>query len=295
MAEILGVVTATATALEQTLSLFVRIKEAVDSPKRLLAKLDTHQSELTRIQYLLDLVVKEEALQTHQVGHAVQNVQTQEATLKSLLDGLKARSENSKPEQFFCALVSASKGDSEMQVAMDRLTSARHALTTHMVLAHVSQTRSMDVSVRFNTETLEKICSMIEAQAQKNERLRFPEIRVAGRRATGTSVIEISELSQDDIEVGCESSQSCGSSNNVTPSGVPQADQRQTIWVIDGNRASDDGLMLNGEASSRDPWRNHNVLITNNEVKGYATMVNTVIGNGDLSSILEARSKQRQP
>jgi hypothetical protein len=283
MAEVLGILTGAVAAIEQSISLFNTIKNAVNSVRDLPKVIDKHTKELKRIKDLVNLIQAEQALRTLAVGAAAEHVQDGAEKLRQRLELLKKHSETSKVEQVIRAFISGSN-ESKVEKIMKELVEAKLGLVANMLVVNVGLTQGVDKSLKVNTATIQRVNDLIQERLGDNTKsLKLAE-RMKGRAANGEGAVD---LTVDDIKFLRDNTPAVDVS--TSPLLSQKVESLRAKKVIKGNLSTDQAWMQNVPVTEVDDWKDCDVFILNNTAEGDSVMQNHPLPQDVLLKMFEIR------
>jgi hypothetical protein len=172
----LGVLSATAQLLDQAIRVLGRIRKARQRQKALLDNLAQHESELSSIKAMIDIIVDEESLRTASVLGEVVRLRDVQDKLVKLLEQLDPRPKTSV-QQFSHQLMNGSSDDSKMLAIMNELGQVKSMLLLRI------QGVMRDVQQRLvaNTEVIARVDQFLKEELSGCEGLRIARL-LQGRR-----------------------------------------------------------------------------------------------------------------
>jgi hypothetical protein len=304
----LGVLSATAQLLDQAIRVLGRIRKARQRQKALLDNLVQHESELSSVKAMIDIIVDEESLRTASVLAEVVRLRDVQDKLVKLLKQLDPTPKTSV-QQFSHQLMNGSSDDSKMLAIMNELGQVKSMLLLRIQVANVGVMRDVQQRLVANTEVIARVDQFLKQEVSGCEGLRIARL-LQGRRPsskhtrlryglkilTGTDDGTVpltsadwrslrdtaDDQNSDDETLVDDSDSSTGS----------ETKRRVLIErIVLNNMARDQAIQINAPLG-KDIWKNvDRIVIKNNIAENDAVQINYINSLENMMAMMTHRSK----
>ncbi|KAF2968396.1 hypothetical protein GQX73_g5169 [Xylaria multiplex] len=261
--------------IEQSITLLNHIGTGVDTVKGLPEAIGKHINDLKSIGDILDLIKRDEALQTLEVGAAAKDVQDAGIKLMAHLQLMQTQSRAGKAEQVVRGFFGASKDEYQVESIMEELRGAKLSLIAYMSVVNVGIAQGANKALQINNDILDKMENLLrEKLGDDTKSLKLVD-RVEGQV---TDEDEFPNLSPDNVKSPQE--------NTVGP--APMVMSRRPKRVVSGNLVRDSARMP-FPATGND-WGDSDVFVVGNVAGGNSVMQNAPLPASVLLEMFKRRA-----
>ncbi|KAI1376468.1 hypothetical protein F4677DRAFT_445269 [Hypoxylon crocopeplum] len=298
-----AVITGVAATIQQSISLFQSIRGAINSRKNLSSFINQQYKEARRTSRLIELVKKEEALQTPAIIFALQDVDEAGKKLNARLVASKRSLKKRNIQLIGNALFPDPEEEKKLQAEIKELELAKENLNSCILLYNVGLTRDMNNNIKVQTVSIDRL-----GRAMKDLGAR-DGLQIEER--TDTDMVDVGdEIDEDFVDAVSEpgpsglnafeedtpitlspgnsvleSETTASSTASPTVSTFSQANK-----VIKRNKCGADAMMINAPTAEIDTWKGDNVTIKKNVAGESSTMFNYPNSEKFLLEIARIRS-----
>ena len=174
-AEFLGVLSAAAQLLDQSIRVLGRIRKAHQRQKALLDVLTQYESELNSVRAMIGIIEDEEDLRTAHVCSEVMRLKDVQEKLAKLLEKLDPRLK--KPvHQFAHQLTKGSSDESKLTGIMSEVGQVKSMLLLRIQVANVGVMRDVQQGLVANTEVIERVDQFLREEVGGCEGLKIARL-----------------------------------------------------------------------------------------------------------------------
>ncbi|KLU84063.1 hypothetical protein MAPG_03108 [Magnaporthiopsis poae ATCC 64411] len=274
MAEIFSIATAAAGALEQSIQLFSRFRQAARRQKGLPELVEKYLAEVSQAKKIVELAASEEGLKTPNVGACIAKLAAAGEVLHGHLEQMEKASAKGPVRGFVNQLVSGKSDQEKLGSIMRDVGNAKQDLGMYIQLANVGLTRAVGDTIRVNTMAVEAVNKQLAETLGPVYSLKIGQM-IEGRPRDADGTVALTE---DDV--------ASLSRQQETPPAVNETDApnragNQASRVIRGNEAADYALQVNTPIGV-DVWKDMaSVTIENNKAMGHANQWNYPMASVD--------------
>ncbi|KAH6972955.1 hypothetical protein BKA56DRAFT_593069 [Ilyonectria sp. MPI-CAGE-AT-0026] len=276
MADPISVAAAGTEAVKLCLELVHRVSTAIDLQKTGNAKLETISDDLTSVSDVIKLVNAQEELKTKGVLKAVTNIQKITINVHKYVERVKEKSTTgSKARQITYQFMKGPGEWETLSVMMIHLTAAKATLSLHIQMAHVGLTAAQGpqaVNV-VNINVLGDVNRKVEKKLGRG--LLIAQV-FKDKKPDHKGMIYLTSDECDALPFA-----EADPVDGIVPAG--------TLQVLN-NRTFDQALQINGMVGM-ETWSkfSQNLIIENNEARGFSTQINVPIKDDTYKDALQNR------
>jgi len=281
MAEVLGAVSAAAGLLEVAIHTIKRVRKACERQRNLTEVLDKQTIKLKEIRKIVQMIEKEDALQTANVVIEVNKLQVIETELLQCLKKLNSTSTGTI-QQLAHQFAHGSKDEKTLADIMDDLDRAKSNICLCIQLANVGLTRTINNTVLANAKVVNRIDNLLVRVIGEGRGLKIAGLLKyrtpqgssnIARISSQTHIVTLADdgyvhLSKDEIA-------SLSLEDSGTIDGEAVADfhlNGTTDRIIVKNSAKNSAVQILGPVG-KDIWESLNVRVEENEATDKAVQV----------------------
>jgi len=163
---------------EQCIRLSGRVRSAVERQNGLVALVDKNVEELQRTRTMINLVINEEALQTHNVDSAIARLEGVGRSLERHLQKMVVK--RGRLRGFFAQLVSGQRKQDALEHILLDLERSKHDLSMYIQLANVGLIRRVGEAQVVSVAAVDMVNRQLQAKLGSTHSLRISKL-LAGR------------------------------------------------------------------------------------------------------------------
>lgn len=297
--EVLGAASAVLSFLELAVQIVGQIRTAYERQKGITGALDNHYKEIKNTAAIIEIIKKEEVLQTAAVSSELISMKAIGSKLVDYLQVLEPGDKGSV-HQLAHQLVHGSKDEKNLAEIVDQLTRGKINLSLCIQVANVGLTRTAENAIVANTAIITRVNDMLQQVFGEGRGLKIAEL-LKHRSVQGMSHLrdsgsnwwkienDVVPLSEQDITFLGDEEASFTSKSKV-PASSSTSTQILTSRIILNNVTKDQALQINGPIGEKGWWEVSHLEIKDNEATGESIQVNHGTSMDVFEKLLAARA-----